>query len=55
MTVVGILEARASFAKLGNTVTITRRGKPVADLEAFAERHTLGGIDWRELRDEGRR
>ena len=26
----------------------------IARLEAFAERHSLGDIDWRELRDEGR-
>ena len=26
----------------------------VTRLEAFAGRHSLGGLDWRDLRDEGR-
>ncbi len=31
-----------------------RRADAIARLKAFAERHTLGGLDWKELRDEGR-
>ena len=29
--------------------------RTIRDLKAFRERHSLGGIDWRELRDEGRK
>jgi prevent-host-death family protein len=34
-----------------------RRRAAVDALRSFAERHklTLGGLDWRELRDEGRK
>jgi len=55
----------------GEEITITRHGKPVARLvpvtcapdpaeviariREIASRNTLDGIDWRELRDEGRR
>jgi prevent-host-death family protein len=76
---VGAFEAKTHFAALldraaaGETVVITKHGRPVARLvpaedrpdkarvrdaiarlEAFAERHSLGGLDWRVLRDEGR-
>jgi prevent-host-death family protein len=54
----------------GEEIVITRRGKaiarlvpaaerpaddPVADLKALRTGCTLGGLDWRQLRDEGRR
>ena len=54
----------------GEEVVITRRGKavarlvpaadaqpddPVAELKALRAGCTLGGLDWRQLRDEGRR
>jgi prevent-host-death family protein len=79
MTEIGILEARASFAKVireaseGRPVTITRRGKPVARIVPIEDGRqpeidsavarlrearkgvTLGGISWKELRDEGRK
>ena len=79
MKTVGLFEAKTHFSALveaaekGETVTITRRGKPVAkliahegvDRERVAETiekllelrkgASLGGLDWKELRDEGRR
>ena len=27
----------------------------IARIEAFAQRHSLGGLDWKALRDEGRK
>jgi prevent-host-death family protein len=53
----------------GEEIVITRHGRPVAKLvpaatdmaevvakiREVASRNTLGGLDWRELRDEGRR
>jgi prevent-host-death family protein len=79
MTIVGAFEAKTHLARLldrvedGETITITRHGRPVARLvpvsgrdrirareaaerlKAFAERHSLGGLSWKALRDEGRR
>jgi len=80
MDSVGAFEAKTHFAALlervakGESITITRRGMPVARLvpahaapdrarirdaitrlEALSERHSLGGLDWKALRDEGRR
>lgn len=79
VTEIGILEARANFAKLvreaaeGRSVTITNRGRPVARLVPVIEHDQaridravarlrearkgarLDGLDWRELRDEGRK
>jgi prevent-host-death family protein len=56
---------------LGQEVTITKHGKPVAKLVPYCEENvaqeaakklrelrkktTLGGISWKELRDEGRK
>jgi prevent-host-death family protein len=78
-TTIGAFDAKTHLAELldraedGETVTITRRGKPVARLvpviepgpshAADAVRRlrdlrlgtTLGGLDWRDLRDAGRR
>jgi prevent-host-death family protein len=55
----------------GEEVVITRHGKPIArlvpaekmervsaaiaELKELAEEQTLGGLSWKELRDEGRR
>lgn len=80
MKEIGVFEAKAHFSALlervarGETITITRRGVPVARLvpvaatpdrrrreetieriKALAKRHTLGGLDWKALRDEGRK
>jgi prevent-host-death family protein len=79
METVDAVEAQTQFAALlerverGETLTITRHGKPVAklvrveqrdpvEIEAAIKRikelasgQTLGGLDWRELRDEGRK
>ena len=32
-----------------------RREEAVARLQEFAKRHTLGGLDWKALRDEGKK
>lgn len=80
MEEIGAFEAKTHFSALlervaqGETITITRRGAPVARLvpvaaapdrrrreeaieriKALAKRHTLGGLDWKSLRDEGRK
>jgi prevent-host-death family protein len=76
---VGAFEAKTHLSELlerveqGEVVTITRRGRPVAQLvpivtgtqdraaqavaklRALRRGCTLGGLDWRELRDTGRR
>jgi prevent-host-death family protein len=77
---IGAFDAKTHFSKLleraeaGETITITRHGKPVAKLvpiddAAARERRrkaiedwlsqpnppTLGGLDWKALRDEGRK
>lgn len=77
--VIGSFEAKTRLAELlerveqGESLTITRRGRPVARLVPVAadrqdqaaqaaarlrtlrKEATLGGLDWRQLRDEGRR
>ncbi|MEM7765899.1 MAG: type II toxin-antitoxin system prevent-host-death family antitoxin [Pseudomonadota bacterium] len=82
MKTVGLFEAKTHLSALieavqrGETITITKRGKPVAklvghgeDAEDERERRraaiervreiredfTLGGLDWKALRDEGKR
>jgi prevent-host-death family protein len=77
MKEVGIYEAKTTLPRLihrveaGESVTITRHGKPVARLvpvrdrkrvteaieamKKFREGHSLGGLSIRELIDEGRR
>ncbi len=76
---VGAFEAKTHLSDLlerveqGEVVTITRRGRPVAQLvpigtgaqdraakavtklRALRRDTTLSGLDWRELRDAGRR
>jgi prevent-host-death family protein len=77
---VGAFHAKTHLSELldraekGETITITRHGKPVArlvpandeaararrveaaaQLREFAKRHTLGGLDWKALRDEGKK
>ena len=32
-----------------------RAREAIAQLKEFGKRHSLGGLDWKELRDEGRR
>ena len=32
-----------------------RRAEAIARLKALAQRHTLGGLDWKALRDEGKK
>ncbi|HVA15544.1 MAG TPA: type II toxin-antitoxin system prevent-host-death family antitoxin [Stellaceae bacterium] len=32
-----------------------RRREAVEGLKAFAKKHTLGGLEWKALRDEGRK
>ncbi|HEY5607677.1 MAG TPA: type II toxin-antitoxin system prevent-host-death family antitoxin [Alphaproteobacteria bacterium] len=32
-----------------------RRAEAVARLKEFAKRHSLGGLDWKALRDEGKK
>ena len=78
-SVIGAFDAKTHLAELlqrvelGEILTITRRGRPVAQLRPVANDSqdraaqavvklraarsgvTLGGLDWRELRDEGRR
>jgi prevent-host-death family protein len=76
----GAFDAKTHFSKLldraekGETITITKHGRPVArlvpaddeavrrrrreaveKLKEFAKHHTLGGLDWKTLRDEGRK
>ena len=76
----GAFEAKTHFSQLlelaekGETITITRHGKPVAklvpavdeaavrrrheaaqQLKEFAKTHSLGWLDWKALRDEGRK
>jgi prevent-host-death family protein len=79
MITLGAFEAKTRLSSLldkveaGETVTITRHGKPVArliaveradrervddifdKLEELRRKSTLGGIDWKELRDAGRK
>jgi prevent-host-death family protein len=79
MTTVGAFEAKTHLARLlervegGETITITRHGRPVARLVPVDRRdperarkeverirelskgQSLGGLSWKELRDEGRR
>lgn len=80
MDEIGAFEAKTHFSALlervarGESITITRRGAPVARLvpatapadrqrraeaiariKELARRHTLGGLDWKALRDEGRK
>ncbi len=79
MRQVGVYEAKTHLPRLldeveqGESITITRHGRPVARLvpvpaarkrsvreaieamEAFREKHTLGGLTIREMIDEGRR
>ena len=77
---VGAFDAKTHLSELldraekGETITITRHGKPVArlmpaddeaarrrrheaaaQLREFAKHHTLGGLDWKALRDEGKK
>jgi prevent-host-death family protein len=77
---VGAFDAKTHFSKLleraeaGETITITRHGKPVAKLvpleaapdrqsrrlvieriKEFRKGQTLGNLDWKALRDEGRK
>jgi prevent-host-death family protein len=77
---VGAFEAKTHLSNLlerverGESITITRHGKPVARLvpvreasdrnrrgeaiarlKGFAKGRTLGGLDWKALRDEGRK
>jgi prevent-host-death family protein len=79
MREIGAFEAKTHFSELlvavegGESITVTRRGKPVAKLipidtrtaadrdQAVAEirearkAYSLAGLDWKALRDEGRR
>ncbi len=78
MRQIGAYEAKTHLPRLldevewGESVTITRHGRPVARLvpvsarrrsvreaieavEAFRQSHTLGGMDIREIIEEGRR
>ena len=79
MREIGAFEAKTHFSELlvavegGESITVTRRGKPVAILSPVgrsnsADRATavaeikearkayrLDGLDWKRLRDEGRR
>ncbi len=32
-----------------------RRAQAIAQLKAMSQRYTLGGLDWKVLRDEGRK
>jgi prevent-host-death family protein len=77
---VGAFDAKTHLSELldraekGETITITRHGKPVArlvpandevararrreaieKLKEFGRNHSLGGLDWKTLRDEGRK
>ncbi|MHB8634842.1 MAG: type II toxin-antitoxin system Phd/YefM family antitoxin [Fimbriimonadaceae bacterium] len=79
MREIGAFEAKTHFSALlvaveaGESITITRRGKPVAmltpighgspddrarvvaDIKEARKAYRLEGLDWRTLRDEGRR
>ena len=77
MKQVGVYDAKTQLPRLldeverGETVTITRHGRPIAKLvpvrgqrsvreaiealREFGDKHTLGGISIRELIEEGRK
>jgi prevent-host-death family protein len=79
MREVGAFEAKTHFSELlvavegGETITVTRRGKPVAilspvgpsnpadreklvrEIKEARKAYSLEGLDWKSLRDEGRR
>lgn len=46
--------AVARLVPVGKAADRSRRLEAVARIKALAGRHTLGGLDWKALRDEGR-
>lgn len=44
----------ARLVPIAASADVDRRKNAAERLKAFASRHSLGGIDWRTLRDEGR-
>ena len=45
----------ARLVPVAAAANLDRRKDAVARLKAFAARHSLGGLDWKALRDEGRK